>query len=337
MTQTQLRPRCALSAARLAAAALLLAACGDDTDYTAAREYWAQPDSVIIGLGQPSDVKALTRDDAWVADLVSGVIYSISPPAGRYVGIGMADREPVEVETPAKIAVDPEFGLASFDAETQLVDLFTLEGEHIRGFEPGFVPAVMSFSRRPVGLTFGIAAGDTASGRHPVVIRTGLRGEERDTLLSPAHGPEALRAATAGPGETSMSPSVEGMWVYSRAAPDTVYDLAPNGVRRLVVRDADRAGVGILADRALGIVWLVHAEEPGVGRAYAAYDARLAAPEGTAPPADSAAFLGVRTTPDNFRPWAVHDGVIVGVRRIPGRGLALSAYDLNADRLARGE
>lgn len=340
MTQTVSGSRLARSFAALAllaGAALGLAACGDDTDYTAAREYWAQPDSVVIGLGQPGDVKALTRDEAWVADLMAGVIFSIAPLEGRYVGIGMADREPVEVGTPAKIAVDPEFGLASFDAETQMVDLFTLEGEHIRGFEPGFVPAVMSFSRQPVGLTFGIAAGDTVSGRHPVVIRTGMRGEERDTLLSAAHGPEALRTATAEPGETSMSPSTEGMWVYARTAPDTVFSVAPGGVRRLVVRDEDRAAVGILADRALDIVWLVHAEEPGVGRSYAAYDARLAAPEGEAPPADSVSFLGVRTTPDNFRPWVVHDGVIMGVRRIPGGGLALSAYALNADRFGREE
>lgn len=326
-----------LAALTLLAGAALLAACGDDTDYTAAQEYWVQPDSVIIGLGQPGDVKALSRDEAWVADLMAGVIFTVAPLEGRYVSIGMADREPVEVETPAKIAVDPEFGLASFDAETQRVDLFTLEGEHIRGFEPGFIPAVMSFSRQPVGLTFGIAAGDTVSGRHPVVIRTGMRGEERDTLLSAAHGPEVLRTATAEPGETSMSPSTEGMWVYSRAAPDTVFDLAPGGVRRLVVRPEDRSAVGVLADRALEIVWLVHAEEPGGARSYAAYDARLAALEGEAPLEDSDAFLGVRTTPDNFRPWVVHDGVIMGVRRIPGGAIALSAYELNADRFGRGE
>jgi hypothetical protein len=331
MTPT-LPSRLAVFSAALAALVFLLAGCGDDTDYTEAREYWVQPDSVIIGLGQPSDVKALTRDDAWVADLMAGTIFSLSPLEGRYVGIGMADREPTEIETPAKIAVSSEFGLASFDAETGQVDLFTLEGEHIRGFEPGFIPAVMSFSRQPVGLTFGIAEGDSASGRHPVVIRTGLRGEGRDTLLSPEHGPEVLRTAAAEPGETSMSPSVTGMWVYSRAAPDTLFDLAPAGVRRLVVRAEDRSAVGVLADRKLEIVWLVHAEETGGARSYAAYDARLAAPGGEPAPADSVAFLGVRTTPENFRPWVVHDGVIVGVRRIAGGGIALSAYDLNADR-----
>ena len=336
MTQTS-RPRSAFATLALAAAFLLLAGCGEDTDYTAAREHWVQPDSVIIGLGQPSDVKALTRDDAWVADLMAGTIFSLSPLEGRYVGIGMADREPVEIETPAKIAVSSEFGLAAFDAETGQVDLFTLEGEHIRGFEPGFVPAVMSFSRQPVGLTFGIAEGDSVSGRHPVVIRTGLRGEGRDTLLSAAHGPEVLRTAAAEPGETSMAPSATGMWVYSRAAPDTLFDLAPAGVRRLVVRAEDRSAVGVLADRELEMVWLVHAEDASGARSYAAYDARLAAPEAEPPPADSVAFLGVRTTPQNFRPWVVHDGVIVGVRRVSRGGLALSAYDLNADRFGRGE
>jgi hypothetical protein len=336
MTQIVPGTRSAASAASLATTALFLAACGDAPDYTAAREYWVQPDSVIIGLGQPGDVKALTRDNAWVADLMSGTIFSLTPPEGRYVGIGMADREPAEVETPAKIAVSAEFGLAAFDAETGQVDLFTLEGEHIRGFEPGFIPAVMSFSRQPVGLTFGIAEGDSASGRHPVVIRTGLRGEGRDTLLSPAHGPEVLRTAAAEPGETSMSPSASGMWVWSRAAPDTVFDLSPGGVRRLLLRAEDTSAVGVLADRELEIVWLVHPEETGGARSYAAYDARLAAPAGEPPPEGSVAFLGVRTTPENFRPWVVHDGVIVGVRRIAGGGLALSAYELNSDRFGRG-
>jgi hypothetical protein len=32
----------------------------------------------------------------------------------------------------------------------------------------------------------------------------------------------------------------------------------------------------------------------------------------------------------------VHDGVIVGVRRVPGGAIAHSAYDLNADRFGRG-
>jgi hypothetical protein len=92
MTQIVPGTRSAASAASLATTALFLAACGDAPDYTAAREYWVQPDSVIIGLGQPGDVKALTRDNAWVADLMSGTIFSLTPPEGRYVGIASRRR-----------------------------------------------------------------------------------------------------------------------------------------------------------------------------------------------------------------------------------------------------
>ena len=321
--------------ATLAALALLAACAGDDTtDYTVAREYWSHPDSVMVGLGQLTDVKALSRENVWVADLMAGAIYSIAPGEGRYVGIGMGENEPTEVRTPAKIALSREYGLAAFDGETRMVDLFTLEGEHIRGFEPGFVPAVMEFSRQPVGLTFGVAAEDSAGVRRSVVIRTGLRGEERDTLLSPSHGPETLRPSVARPGETSMAASSTGMWVWSRLAPDTIFELSPGGVRRLLVRPADTTAVAILSDRERDMLWLVHPDT--LVRRYSAYDARLAAPEGEDPAPGSLAYLGERTTPEGFGPAAVHDGIIMGVRRGP-RGLRMMAYDLNADRFARPE
>lgn len=336
----------------------LLLACGDTTDYTAAPEYWAQSDTVVIGLGHVSDVQALTRDEAWVADLGSGTILSLSPRDDRYLRIGLGDHEPVQVRLPAKLAVSPDIGLAAFDAETGSVDLFTLGGQFIRGFEPGFVPAVMSFSREPLGFTFGVAAADSsaeagaagaadgaaaadsAPARRALVIRTDLRGESVDTLLSPRHGPEALRSSVARPGMTSMSPSRTGMWVWSRQAPQTVFHLSPRGARRLELRDADVTAEGILADPARDMLWTVRTDTTGT--TYSAYDTRGVTAAEAAEVAEAAdgmvgaaaAFLGTRTTPENFLPREIHDGVVVGITRSLG-SMLVSARDLNVDRFER--
>jgi hypothetical protein len=70
----------------LAIAATLAAGACRDRDRAdprsvpiAATKYWEQPDSVVIGLGDPSDVKALTRDNVWVADRAATTIFSLTP------------------------------------------------------------------------------------------------------------------------------------------------------------------------------------------------------------------------------------------------------------------
>ncbi|MFW6084611.1 MAG: hypothetical protein ACODAA_05305 [Gemmatimonadota bacterium] len=324
---------------------LLALACTPTPDRDApveAAEYWAQPpaDSVVVGLGQPVDAAARSREEVWVADGGAAAIFSLSPPEGEYVMLGAADREPTEIVQPVKLAVARDIGLAAFDRETERVDLFTFSGEFIRGFSPGFVPAVMGFSRAPLGFTFGVAVGDSGEDRRTVVIRTDLQGNRPDTLLSPDHGPEALRSAVARRGETAMSPSDGGMWVWSREAPETVFDLTPRGTRAITLRPGDRGDIGLLADREREILWLVRPESDGA--TYMAYDARLARewteePSESPAAADSAdAFLGVRTTGEGFRPMVIHDGIVMGTRGL-GAGLGMAAYDLRVDRLERPE
>ena len=320
-------------AALASIAALALAACGDRADYTEAQLFWEQPDTVIVGLGRVSDVKAQSRDRVWVADRMAATIFGIAPPESSYVSIGAADRPPLEIEFPAKLAVATDIGLAAFDAQTLRVDLFTFSGEFIRGFEPGFVPAVMSFSREPVGLTFAIAAEDSVGGRFPVVIRTDLRGESRDTLLSPSHGPEALRDAPTAAGETSMNPSATGMWVWTKGSPNEAWNLAPRGNRVMGIRDADASAEGVLADREREMLWLVHGDSTGTK--YSAYDTRQTiAEDEMGDEALPVPYLGTRTTPLNFAPWTIHDGIAIGLRQVRGAPF-LTAYDLNADRLQR--
>jgi hypothetical protein len=326
-----------------ALAALALTACGDAASRPNVTQYWAQPDTVILGLGHPSDVKAESRDRVWVADRESAIILGIAPLDSQYVSIGRADLEPKQVQLPGKLAVSTDIGLSAYDIETGSVDLFTFGGDFIRGFEPGFVPAVMSFSKAPIGYTFAVAAvdsslkrpvvndttgADSTFVRHAVIIHTDLQGGSRDTLLSPTRGPEALRGATAGPGETLMSPSVSGMWVWTRLVPDTVFDVSPNGVRRLALR-ADEAPLGLFADPERQMLWIMQADTSAVH--LSAYDTRLATESG-----EGTAFLGERTIEDRFRPATVFDGVVAGFRPVLN-SIAMTAYDLHPERFVRPE
>lgn len=331
----------------LALAALALAACGDATPTNTATLYWSQPDTVIIGLGHPSDVKAQSRDRVWVADRQSALILGLAPRDSQYVSIGLGDREPTQVQLPGKLAVAADIGLSAYDIRTGSVDLFTFGGDYIRGFTPGFVPAVMSFSKAPLGYTFGVAAIDSAATREAraaapdsasadsdsvvvrraVVIRTDLQGGTRDTLLSPAHGPESLRGATAGEGKTLMAPSASGMWVWSELVPDSVYDVTPNGTRRLY-QQLPAPPLGMLSDPEREMLWLVLPDSAGVR--LAAFDTRAQVAE------TPGAYLGDRTIEEpSFRPAAIFDGVVMGFRRMRGGGIAMNAYDLHTEAFNR--
>jgi hypothetical protein len=331
-----------------ALAALALAACGDATPTNTATLYWSQPDTVVIGLGHPSDVKAQSRDRVWVADRQSALILGLAPRDSQYVSIGMADREPTQVQLPGKLAVASDIGLSAYDIQTGRVDLFTFGGDYIRGFTPGFVPAVMSFSKAPLGYTFGIAAIDSVATREAreavpdsapadsdsivvrraVVIRTDLQGTVRDTLLSPAHGPESLRGTMAGEGKTLMTPSASGMWVWSELVPDSVFDITPKGTRRLY-QQLPGQPLGMFADPVREMLWLVLPASAGVR--LAAFDTRAEVAE------TPQAYLGDRAIDEpSFRPAAVFDGVVMGFRRIQGGAIAMSAYDLHTEAFRRG-
>jgi hypothetical protein len=331
-------------------AALALAACGDAAPTNTATLYWSQPDTVIIGLGRPSDVKAQSRDRVWVADRESGLILGLAPADSEYVSIGMADREPTQVQLPGKLAVASDIGLSAYDIQTGSVDLFTFGGDYIRSFTPGFVPAVMSFSKAPLGYTFGIAAIDSAATREArearaatsdsaaadsdtvvvrraFVIRTDLQGNARDTLLSPTRGPESLRGTTADEGETLMAPSASGMWVWSRLVPDSVYDITPKGTRRLYQQLAGQP-LGMFADPVREMLWLVLPASEGIR--LAAFDTRAEVAE------TPEAYLGDRIIDEpSFRPAAIFDGVVMGFRGIGGGAIAMSAYDLHTEAFNR--
>lgn len=312
---------------RLTAVAALLAAgaCADAPgadESVAAVEYWAQPDTVVIGLGNPTDVKPLSRDRVFIADRAAAAIFRIDPRDSSYVGIGMGELEPLQVELPLKLAVSRDIGLAAFDGKREAIDLLSLDGDYIRSFEPGFVPAVMAFGAQPVGFTFGIAPTDSAGVRRSVVLRTGLRGEDPDTLLSPRHGPEALRGAVARPGETMMAPSARGMWVWSRVRADSVFEVTSRDETRAVeIRPEDRSGDVMLFDIPADILWIAHSDSTGSSR-YSAYDVR------------TRSYLGSRTIEEIVRPAAVYDGILMAFRRVKD-GIGMIAYDMRLERFDR--
>lgn len=327
------------SVVRLLSLAIILGAVACDEagiDETSAKLYWQQPDSLTLGISRPTDVEAISRESMWVADATLGAILALSPGTGEYASIGEGQRPPPEVKQPLRIALAPDVGLASYDAETGDVGLFTLEGNYIRSFSPGFEPAVVSFSHEPLGYTFAVVAADSGGDRHAVVIHTDLTGTRRDTLLSSGHGPATLRESGLRVGETVMSPSREGMWVWTTTAPDSVYDVTPGGTRRMALRDSDTAAVSMFADRKREILWMVRVDSAAMK--YAAYDTRwVASGDRISTDADTLTnppFLGTRTTPLSFRPMVIEDGVVMGFRQVRG-GLRATAYDLAVERFAR--
>jgi hypothetical protein len=158
-----------------------------------------------------------------------------------------------------------------------------------------------------------------------VIIQTDALGGARDTLLSPNIGPPALRGAAAIPGETLITSSGRGLWVWSTAVPDTIFEIAAKSARLITVRPEDHVAVGLLGDPTRDMLWLAHVQ-PDSG-SYSAYDTRA----GVESP-----FLGTRTTPAGFSPRLVRDGILMGWARGQRTFVAVS-YDLLADQLVRQE
>jgi hypothetical protein len=289
-----------------------------------AQIYWRQPDTVFVPTLAPTDAKSMSTSSMWAADPIAKAVFLMTPGQNSYAAIGADDREPAQIQVPAKLAVSEQFGLAVYDGETKSVDLFTPGGEFIRGFEIEFAPAVMDFSSAPLGYTFAIASSDFEGPPRVVIIRTDTFGANRDTLLSPDVGPEALRRAEATQGQTLIAASQQGMWVWSKAVPDTVYEIAPHSARAIPVRVEDQDAIGLLSDPASEMLWFTQVERTS-GR-YSAYDTR---------PGVNEPFLGERTTSGQFSPRLVHGGILMGWYRGSQDRPAAVAYDLNVSRFER--
>jgi len=289
----------------------------------AAQLYWAQPDTVLVAIAAPTDSKSISRASMWVADPEAEAVYMVAPGENRYLALGAGDMEPTQIHVPAKLAISPELGLSVYDVETQSVDMFTTGGTFIRGFEIEFKPAVMEYTNAPIGYVFAIASTDYDGSPRVVVIQMDALGGARDTLLSHDVGPAALRGAFAARGETLITKSAGGLWVWSKAVPDSIYEVASRSARVIPVRLEDRAAVGLLSDPARDMLWFAHVQEAGAS--YSAYDTRA---EVESP------FLGTRTTPAGFSPRHVYDGILMGWTR--GRNtLVAASYDLKAGELGQ--
>ena len=284
-----------------------------------------QPDSLALRFYRPNDLKAESPDAAWIADPWLGTILRFEPLRGDYRQIGNQDKAASEVARPAKLAVSASLGLFAFDLESRQIHLFALNGEQIRTFDPGFVPAWFELARDPIGLVFGRIDDRDPQQARLFVMRTDTRGMDPDTLLlADSHGPPALWKATAASGELSLDGSESGLWARAEAVPDTVFDITDRpGARKRALRPEDRDAKGILADSERHILWVVRAgEKPGELR-YAAYDT---SEPGTVGP--DRAFLGERVTYGHFLPWDAIDGTVMGFRRTAPDRFILTSYDM---------
>lgn len=331
-----LRGRTLIGGALLLAAGL--SACGRSSNempgFEEAVELWTHPDTLGIDVYAPMDLKLASRDVAWGLDQRWKLVMRFEPREGEFGVFGFLDRPPVEVVEPVRLAVSENQGIFVYDDSTDLVGLFTPDGQHVRSFDPGFRPAIFEASRQPLRLTFGIPAADADGIPHLTVIQTDFRGLNADTLLGPDHGPEVLREVAAVEGNLIASPSAGGLWLYSRELPDTVFELSANGTgRRLVLPEADPRRVGILADLEQEILWVVAPRPPG-GLLYEAYDISVGAPDGVIDGATT--YLGVRTTPFDYRPKVAYDGVVGGWHRLPRGAFVPRAYDMLVEDLRTG-
>ncbi len=286
---------------------------------------WQQADDAPVRAYVPRDLDPESGSVVWVADAALTGIIRFEPTAGDSRIMGALDKPPEAIRNPVRVAVAREFGVFVYDQEFRQVQQYSLDGEPIRTFEPGFVPSRIEISRRPIGLVLAAAEPGADSVPHLKVIRTDLRGLEPDTLLFPgSHGPPGLWDAAALSGEVSVDAGEGGLWVRARVVPDTVFELAAGGGRTRSLRAEDRDAAGILTDVPRGILWVASAPvDAESGMRLAAYEIET---PGALPAA--AAFLGERTLPVGFKPRAAIDGVVIGW--LPGGGKSdnLAALDM---------
>jgi len=297
-------------------------------------EIWAHPDSVGIAVHAPLDFKAASRSVVWAIDGVAGGVMRYKPAEGEHGVFGFMDRPPEQVVSPARLAVAENTGLFVFDDSTGMVDLYSPGGQHLRGFDPGLRPSILEVSLRPLRLTYGVRAFTDDSIPTLAIIQTDFLGQNPDTLLSPDVGPETLRDAPAVRGSLVSTPSVSGLWVFSKTASDTVFEVSGAGSqRKLVFPETDTMRVGVLADLQQEILWVVEPRPTG-GLGYEAYDISGPGDDGIIDGA--AAYLGLRTTPLFFVAKVAFDGSVSGWWRGERRALAPKGYDMRIEELREG-
>ena len=302
-------------------------------DYEAV-EIWAHPDSLGINVYDPMDFKAASRTVVWGIDRIARGILRYEPAEGEHGVFGFLDNPPEQVVSPARLAVAENTGLFVFDDSTGMVDLYSPGGQHLRGFDPGLRPSILEVSRRPLRLTYGVRAFTDDSIPSLAIIQTDFRGENPDTLLSPDVGPEILRGAPAVRGGLVATPSMGGLWVFSRMALDTVYEVSGAGSqRKLVLPESDSMRVGVLADLQQEILWVVEPRPTG-GLGYEAYDISGAGDDGVIDGA--AAYMGFRTTPLSFVAEVAFDGSVSGWWRGERGILAPKGFDMRIEELREG-
>jgi len=297
-------------------------------------EIWAHPDSLGIEVYDPMDFKAASRTVVWAIDRIARGVMRYEPAENEYGVFGFLDRPPEQVVSPARLAVAENTGLFVFDDSTGMVDLYSPGGQHLRGFDPGLRPSILEVSRRPLRLTYGVRAFTDDSIPTLAIIQTDFRGENPDTLLSPEVGPETLRDAPAIRGGLVSTPSIGGLWIFSRTALDTVFEVSGSGAqRKLVLPESDSMRVGVLADLQQEILWVIEPKPTG-GLGYEAYDISGPGDDGIIDGA--AAYMGFRTTPFSFVAKAAFDGSVSGWWRAERGVLAPKGFDMRIDELRAG-
>jgi hypothetical protein len=300
----------------------------------AAVEIWAHPDTAGIEVYAPLDFKAASRNVVWAIDGVARGVMRYEPSLGKHGVFGFLDQPPAEVASPARLAIAENTGVFVFDDSTGTVDLYSPGGQHLRSFDPGTRPSILEVSRRPLLLTYGVRTFTGDSIPTLTVIQTDFLGQNADTLLSPEVGPETLRDAPAVHGNLVASPALGGLWVFSRTASDTVFELSGAGPQgKLVLPETDTLRAGILADVQQEILWIVSPRPEG-GLEYEGYDLSVEGVDGIIDGAG--AYLGVRTTPVSFTGQVAFDGSVSGWWRGERGVYSPRGFDMRIDELRDG-
>ncbi len=323
--------------------ALFALACSQEADQRpalsasdeAAVEIWAHPDTLGIDVYAPLDLKASSRTVVWGIDGVARGIMRYQPSQGESGVFGFQERPPVEVVSPARLAVAENTGVFVFDDSTGMLDLYSPGGQHLRGFDPDLRPSILEISRRPLRLTYGVRAFGEDTIPTLAVIQTNFLGQDPDTLLSPAVGPESLRQAPAVRGSLVATPSMSGLWLFARAMSDTVFEVSGVGPsRKLVLPETDTLRVGVIGDLQQQILWVVTPRPTG-GLDYEAYDISDSG-DGAEIIDGATAYLGARSTPQYFSAKVAFDGTVAGWWRSERGVFAPRGYDMRIDDLRTG-
>jgi hypothetical protein len=327
----------------LSGLALFALACSQENDHGAALsasdeaavEIWAHPDTLGIDVYAPLDLKASSRTVVWGIDGVARGIMRYQPSKGESGVFGFQERPPVEVVSPARLAIAENTGVFVFDDSTGMLDLYSPGGQHVRGFDPDLRPSILEISRHPLRLTYGVRAFGEDTIPTLAVIQTNFLGQDPDTLLSPDVGPESLRQEPAVRGSLVATPSMSGLWLFAKAMTDTVFEVSGVGPsRKLVLPETDTLRVGVIGDLQQQILWVVTPRPTG-GLDYEAYDISDSG-DGAEIIDGATAYLGARSTPQYFSAKVAFDGTVSGWWRSERGVFAPRGYDMRIDDLRTG-